>query len=320
MPKLISNPPFNLSWQGSETVPASSANFAFVEKALDLADHAAFIFPNSVLTTSNPKEMEFKKRLIENGWLESVVLCPEKMFESTSIGVCLLTVDRTKKDQNVVFVNAARFCDQEVRDQKGQFGDNSKTQRVYHKTLNAFSLEQIETIVETVKERREIEGFSAVADKESIQANDWNLSPNRYIQTSQEIHFRSFDDIIDDLNRTIEHKNINKLTINVTTAKELGLETIRELVEQSKELTTQINEILEPITARRIIKPDYYTETRSKVLKFENMSKTEVSESFTILLSMWKQHIMYLNNEENRYMTELKDKLLKSLLSGEISI
>ena len=35
---------------------------------------------------------------------------------------------------------------------------------------------------------------------------------------------------------------------------------------------------------------------------------------------MWKQHIMYLNNEENRYLIELRDALLPDLMSGKIDL
>ena len=38
------------------------------------------------------------------------------------------------------------------------------------------------------------------------------------------------------------------------------------------------------------------------------------------ILQMWKQHIMYLNNEENRYLIELRDALLPDLMSGKINL
>ena len=35
---------------------------------------------------------------------------------------------------------------------------------------------------------------------------------------------------------------------------------------------------------------------------------------------MWKQHIYYLNIEENRYLVELRDALLPELMSGKIDL
>ena len=55
-------------------------------------------------------------------------------------------------------------------------------------------------------------------------------------------------------------------------------------------------------------------------LKFENGSKDKVSTILMSILQMWKQHIMYLNNEENRYLIELRDALLPDLMSGKINL
>lgn len=38
------------------------------------------------------------------------------------------------------------------------------------------------------------------------------------------------------------------------------------------------------------------------------------------ILQMWKQHIMYLNIEENRFLLELRDALLPDLMSGKIDV
>ena len=39
-----------------------------------------------------------------------------------------------------------------------------------------------------------------------------------------------------------------------------------------------------------------------------------------MILSNWKQHIYYLNNEENRYLMELRDAMLPDLMSGKIDL
>ena len=42
---------------------------------------------------------------------------------------------------------------------------------------------------------------------------------------------------------------------------------------------------------------------------------------FTLMfLQMWKQHIMYLNNEENRILAEMRDALLNDLMTGKIEV
>ncbi len=39
-----------------------------------------------------------------------------------------------------------------------------------------------------------------------------------------------------------------------------------------------------------------------------------------MIFNTWKQHIYYLNFEENRYLAELRDALLPELMSGKIDV
>lgn len=55
-------------------------------------------------------------------------------------------------------------------------------------------------------------------------------------------------------------------------------------------------------------------------IKFENGSKDSISTILMSIMQMWKQHIMYLNNEENRYLIELRDVLLPDLMSGKLNL
>lgn len=54
--------------------------------------------------------------------------------------------------------------------------------------------------------------------------------------------------------------------------------------------------------------------------KVENKSKERFPEILSLFLQMWKQHIMYLNNEENRTLAEFRDALLPDLMSGKINL
>ena len=55
-------------------------------------------------------------------------------------------------------------------------------------------------------------------------------------------------------------------------------------------------------------------------IKFENNSKDALSSVLMMILGTWKQHIYYLNLEENRYLAELRDALLPDLMSGKIEV
>ena len=79
--------------------------------------------------------------------------------------------------------------------------------------------------------------------------------------------------------------------------------------------------MLKKLGIEEISNDSYVKFTKNKnEFKFENMSKNTVSSVLIMIMSMWKQHIYYLNNEENRYLIELRDALLPKLMSGEIEI
>lgn len=49
-------------------------------------------------------------------------------------------------------------------------------------------------------------------------------------------------------------------------------------------------------------------------------TQEEISSIFMMIFNMWKQHIYYLNIEENRYLAELRDALLPDLMTGKIEL
>ena len=55
-------------------------------------------------------------------------------------------------------------------------------------------------------------------------------------------------------------------------------------------------------------------------ITFANNSKENISSILMMIFNMWKQHIYYLNVEENRYLAELRDALLPELMSGKIDV
>lgn len=62
------------------------------------------------------------------------------------------------------------------------------------------------------------------------------------------------------------------------------------------------------------------TSKKKNEIRFENNSKDILSSILVLILNNWKQHIFYLNQEENRYLAELRDALLPELMSGKIEV
>lgn len=331
---LISNPPYNMKWElppfaqlqprfnNCALPPESNANYAFILTALSMIDEkAVFLLPCGVLSTDNKQEKAIRKYLIEKNLIEAVITCPDKMFEATSIPTCIIVFNKNKKTTNISFVDMRQTYQTESREQNGQFGGASHEKRIYKKDIKVFSYEQMQKAMDCISNQSAVPEFSKTVSIQTIQENDFNLIPSRYIDfQEQELKHREYADIIDDLNRVIAEKNGLKLTMNESLAKSIGLYDIYLMFKQSEETNNSMNKMLS-FTRKKIEKENFISMSKKAgELKFENGSKDKVSTILMSILQMWKQHIMYLNNEENRYLIELRDALLPDLMSGKINL
>ncbi len=330
----ISNPPYNMKWKippfaqlqprfnGCELPPESNANYAFILTALDNCNEkVSMILPCGILSSEVTNEKRIRQYLVEKNLIESVILCPDKMFEATSIATCLLTLNKKKETTHIAFLEMRKTCDVEQREQNGQFGGASHENRTYKKAVNVFSEVQMESAIDAIVNQKSVPEFSKSASLQMVTENDYCLVPSRYIEFQEkEFVHREYGEIIDDLNRVINEKNGLKLTMNETLAKSVGLYEIFQMFKQSEETADSMNQML-TFTGKRIEKENFISMSKKAgELKFENGSKNSISTILLSILQMWKQHIMYLNNEENRYLAELRDAILPDLMSGKIKL
>lgn len=327
---LVSNPPYNLKWAapifaqmqtrfvGYDVPPNSNANFAFVLTALEWIDEkAAFLLPNGILSTDNPQEAEIRKRLIENNLIEAVISLPDKMFESTSIATCVLVLNKNKKTMQIEMVDMRQEYAEEQRDQNGQFGGASHENRTYHKTVKVLTDEGMAKAIKAIEEHANIPEFCKAASIEEIRDKKFTLVPSRYIefQERDERH-RDYADIAADYNRIVAAKNALKLTVNESLAKSLGLYEVFVMMKNQPDITDSF-----AIVGQKAEKESFIQLSKNAAeFKIENKSKEQFPEILSIFLQMWKQHIMYLNNEENRLLAEFRDALLPELMSGRIEV
>ena len=310
----ISNPPFNLKGEYKEEIELKNMNFVFILKMLKrVQGKVAFILPNGV--TSSSDEAEARKYLKERNKIRAVISNPDGMFESTSIPTTVLFFDDSNE---ISFINCKDFFIEEERKQKGE---EHTRNRIYTKILKTYSDEQIKTILTCIKEKKDIENFSKCIKNTEIQDEIWQS--NRYINIKIEPSAsRSYEDIVKDLQRVMSQKNQNKLTINEVWAKELGFLEIFETANNGDKTVVEINNTIKNVLKLdfELPKQDYIRITKSKELKWENKDKEELSSAITIALQTWKTMLHHFNNEENRYLKELRDKLLPDLMSGKIEI
>lgn len=83
------------------------------------------ILPCGILSSEVTNEKRIRQYLVEKNLIESVILCPDKMFEATSIATCLLTLNKKKETTHIAFLDMRKTCDVEQREQNGQFGGAS---------------------------------------------------------------------------------------------------------------------------------------------------------------------------------------------------
>lgn len=320
---LISNPPYNLRWKapqlagflpqyaGYEIPPDSNANMAFILSALNwIEDRAVILLPNGVLASNQKQEQSIRRQLISQNLLLAVISLPGDMFESTSIPTCLLVFDKHKETRRIAMIDLTDKCDEEVRDQRGQLGGASHEGRTYHKTVKVISDSIISKCTELINNGKDEEGFCRWVSPEEIP--DWNLTPKRYFEVKTEFVHRAFADIASDYNRIIAQKNSIQIKMNKTAAKRLGYDC---MAGDKPDLTESF-----AVVGQKADKEKNITFSADDGITIRVSTKDGIHPLILDFLNHWRQMIVYLNNEENRYLAEFRDALLPDLMSGKIEV
>jgi type I restriction enzyme M protein len=103
--------------------------------------------------------------MIDNNFVDAVIQLPPDLFFGTSIATCILVLKKNKTDNNILFVDAS-----------GEF--------VRSTNKNKLSDENINNIIDLLKNRVSVENKSYLATYEEIKENDYNISVNSYLKTN----------------------------------------------------------------------------------------------------------------------------------------
>ena len=113
-------------------------------------------------------EAKIRRKLLDDGHIDTVIGLPTNLFYSTGIPVCILVLKKCKKPDDVLFINASEHFE------KG-------------KRQNYLSDEHIEKIIATYQQRPEsIERYARRVEIGEIKANDCNLNISRYVSTAEQ--------------------------------------------------------------------------------------------------------------------------------------
>ena len=124
----------------------------------------AIVLPHGVLFRGGVEE-RIRRKLLDDGHIDTIIGLPANLFYSTGIPVCILVLKKCKKSDDVLFINAAEHF---VKD----------------KRQNRLSPEHIEKIISTYQFRTEEERYSKCISMDDISANDYNLNISRYVSTA----------------------------------------------------------------------------------------------------------------------------------------
>lgn len=219
---VVANPPFSLRWDPTEETakdfrfnrygiaPKSAADFAFLLHGFHfLSDNGtmAIILPHGVLFRGG-KELDIRKKLLEDDNIDAVIGLPANLFYSTGIPVCILVLKKCRKNDKILFINASG----EEHYEKG-------------KRQNYLRDKDVEKIVETYQFRKEESRFSRLVSLAEIKENDYNLNITRYVNLTKDeepIDLKAVTKQLHETDAKIEEA-CNKLNVFL---KELGLEEI----------------------------------------------------------------------------------------------
>jgi len=163
---VASNDPFNRFEFG--VPPNSNGDWAFIQHILASLKEdgkAVVLMPHGVLFRSTGNEAEIRRKVLERDWLEAVIGLPEKIFYGVGIPGVVLVFNKSKPEERkgkVLFVNGSK--DYEVGTKRNRLRD-----------------EDIDRIVETYYQFKEMEDYSRIVSLDEIAQNNYDLNIARYL-------------------------------------------------------------------------------------------------------------------------------------------
>ena len=193
--KIFSNYPLRLPMRSlgkgtklleqiSEVIPGfskvTSSDWIFNALLVELlADGGKAIGIMTNGSTWNGTDVAVRKFFVENGFIESVIALPGRMFVSTPIPTSLIVL--SKGNTKVRIVDATKLCHQGRR-------------------YNEFNPEDVETILTALQTDSE---YSKIIELERLRENDYTLHLGRYLE-KEELTFkdaRPFGEVIKSIKR-----------------------------------------------------------------------------------------------------------------------
>ena len=177
---IVSNPPYSTKWIGADSptlmnderfspagvlAPKGKADLAFTMHILSwlAVDGTAAIVQFPGVLYRGGAEKKIRKYLVDGNYVDAVIQLPVDLFFGTSIGTCVLVLKKSKKDSNVLFIDAS-----ELFERSGT--KNQITEPFRDQILDAYG------------KRENQDHFAQLVSIEDIAEADYNLSVSSYVE------------------------------------------------------------------------------------------------------------------------------------------
>lgn len=206
---VIMNPPYSMPWDAKKErlqedrfknyealAPKSKSDYAFLLQGLHSLEEngtMSIILPHGVLFRGSSEE-KIRTKLIELNYLDAVIGLPAKAFIATDIPTVLLVLKKNRKNKDVLFIDASKEC-------------------VKRGPNNVLEGQHVDKILETFKNRNDIEKFSKKIPFSEIEENGFNLNIPRYIDTFEPEEIIPLGDTLAELKKIDSEIRISELNL-----------------------------------------------------------------------------------------------------------
>ena len=181
---IMANPPFNLSDWGADKLqndkrwvygvpPSGNANFAWMQHMihhLSPVGRIGLVLANGALSSQTGGEGVIRQRIVDADLVEGIVALPSQLFYNTGIPVSLWFLSRNKQQKGRVLFVDARNMGQMVTRAVRELDEEKDIKKIAD-TFDAYREGKLEDEA----------GFCAVKTLDDIAAQDYILTPGRYV-------------------------------------------------------------------------------------------------------------------------------------------